>query len=253
MRPALAIAAGAVLLSGALVITAPATLLDSRLAALSDGHLRLADAAGTIWNGSGEVVLLPTAVHVPLRWRLDAWPLLRGEVRGAVGTHTELAPDATLVYGRDRFELYKLDLALPVESILPFATRTNIALGGTLTVHLNHLAWVAGALDGQLTLLWRDASLPGLRADTRIGLGDVRADLNASGAELSGPLRNTGGDIEINGQLAFTAAGATSLDATLRPRGADRERAELVTAALSTLGAADVEGGYRVHWSGAWR
>lgn len=253
MRPALAIAAGAVLLSGALVITAPATLLDSRLASSSGGQLRLADAAGTIWNGSGEVVLLPAAARVPLRWRLDAWPLLRGEVRAALATQTEFAPGATLVYGRDRFELSTLDLALPVESILPFATRTNIALGGTLTVHVNHLTWVAGALDGQLTLQWRDASLPGPRADTRIGLGDVRIDLSGRGVELSGPVRNTGGDVEINGQLALTAAGATSLDATLRPRGADRERADRVTAALSTLGAPDAEGGYHVHWSGAWR
>ena len=253
MRPALAIAAGAVLLFGALVITAPATLLDARLAALSDGHLRLADAAGTIWNGSGEVVLLPAAAPVPLRWQLEAWPLLRGEVRGAIGTQTELAPGATLVYGRDRFELSTLDLVLPVESILPFATRAKIALGGTLTVHVNHLAWVAGTLNGQLTLQWHDASLPGPRSDTRVGLGDVRIDLNGRGVELTGPVRNTGGDVEINGELALTAAGATNLDATLRPRNADRERAQLVTAALSTLGAADAQGGYRVHWTGAWR
>ena len=253
MRPAWAIVAGVVLLSAALLVMAPATLLDSRLGTLSDGHLRVADAAGTIWNGSGEVVLLPTAARVPLRWRLDAWPLLRGEVRGAIATQADHDPDATLVFGRDHFELSALDLALPVESLLPLATRAKIALGGTLAVHVNHLMWAGGALDGQLTLQWRDASLPGLRADTRIALGDVRIDLGGRGVELTGPVRNSEGDVEINGQLALNAAGAASLDATFRPRDADRARADLVAAALSTLGAADGEGGYRVHWTGSWR
>jgi hypothetical protein len=84
-------------------------------------------------------------------------------------------------------------------------------------------------------------------------LGDVRIDLNGRGVELTGPVRNAGGDVEINGRVVLTASGATNLDATLRPRNADRERAQLVTAALSTLGAADAQGGYRVHWTGAWR
>jgi general secretion pathway protein N len=253
MRPALAVAAGTLLLGGALLITAPATLLDARLAALSDGHLRVANAVGTIWNGSGEVVLLPSRAREALRWQIDAWPLLRSEVRGAIGTDMEGAPNGSVVYGRDHFELRALDLTLPVESILPLVTSAKIALGGALTLQLDHLAWLANTLDGQLALQWRDASVPGPQADTRIALGDLRIDLNGHGVELAGPVHNTGGDVEIIGRLTLTAAGALSLEATLRPRDADRAHADLVTATLSSFGSADGQGGYRVRWSGAWR
>jgi len=253
MRPAFAVAAAALLLAGALLVTAPATLLDARLAAFSDGHLRLANAGGTLWNGSGEMVLLPSGAREPLRWQLDAWPLLHGEVRVAIGTDGEGSPSGSVVYARDHFDLRGLHLALPVESILPFFTAAKLAIGGTLVVQVDHLAWQSHALDGQLTLQWRDASVPGPRADTRVALGDVHIDLNGHGADLAGPVHNTGGDVEMVGQLTLTAAGASSLEASLRPRDADRARVDLVAAALSTLGSADGQGGYRLRWSGAWR
>jgi general secretion pathway protein N len=256
MRPALALAAGALLLAGALLATAPAALLDARVAALSDGHLHMDNTSGTVWNGSGELVLLPAGTRQALHWRLDAWPLLRGEMRAAIVKETAGAPSATVVYGRDHLELRTLELALPAESILALASPAKLALGGTVWVQVEHLVWSNNALDAQLNVQWRDASVPGPpgpRADARIALGDVRIDLNGRGSELAGPVSNSGGDVEISGQLAVAAAGASSLDATLRPRGGGRERADAVTAALSTLGVPDGQGGYHVRWSGAWR
>jgi general secretion pathway protein N len=252
MRPWLAVVLGAAMLAGALLATAPATLLDTRVAALSDGRLRMADASGTIWNGSGELVVLPTRTRQPLHWRLAAWPLLGGEVRASLGGAAN-ATGATLVYGRDHFDLRALDVALPVESIVPLATTAKIALGGTVSLQVPRLTWQGNALDGQLTLQWKDASVPGPGTDARIALGDVRIDLSGRGAELSGPVRNGGGDVEITGQLTLTAAGATQLEVALRPRPGDRERAEAVAAALSTIAAADGQGGYRIRWAGAWR
>jgi general secretion pathway protein N len=253
MRTLVAVALGVVLLCAALLVTAPATLLDARLGALSEGHLRLANATGTIWNGSGEVVLLPAGAREPLRWQLQAWPLLRGEIRGAIGSDPDAAPTGTVVYAKDHLELRGLNVALPVESIVPLITAARIALAGTLVLQLNHLVWQGNALEGQVALQWRNASVPGPRVDSRIALGEVRIDLGGSGAELAGPVRNSGGDVDIVGQLALSAAGAAKLDATLRPRDTDPTRAELVTAALSTLGLADGQGGYAVRWSGAWR
>jgi general secretion pathway protein N len=251
MRPALAVATGAVLLCAALVVTAPAALFDARVAVLSAGHLRLVNTAGTIWNGSGELVLLPAGTRQAWRWHLHAWPLLRGEIRAQIASETETVPNAAVVYGRDRLELRALEFALPVESLLPLATTAKLALGGTLLVNVDHLVWVGNALDAQLTVHWRDASLPGPRADARLALGDVRIDLSGRGSELSGPVRNAGGDVEITGQLAVAAAGTASVEVVLRPRGG--ERADPVTATLSTLGVPDGQGGYQVHWSGAWR
>jgi hypothetical protein len=255
MRGALALAAGAALLIAALVALAPAGLLDSRLATLSGGHLRVVNTAGTVWNGSGELVQLPAGSRQPLHWRLDAWPLLHGEVRAAIGSGIDGALSATLVYGHEHFELRGLDFSLPVESLLRSATAAKVAqtVGGNLELHVDHLLQQGDTLDGQLTLQWDDASVPGPRTDTRIALGTLRADLSGRGPELAGPLRNSGGDVEIDGQIAIEAGGAATLEATVRPRSTTRERADLVAAALATLGTPDAQGGTRVNWAGSWR
>lgn len=243
---------GAAMLAGALLATAPATLVDTRLSALSDGHLHMADASGTIWNGSGELVLLPTRARQPLHWRLEALPLLRGELRASLGSNPDAA-GSTLVYGRDHFDLRALDVAVPVQSIVPLATSAPIALGGTVWLQVARLTWQGNAVDGQLTVQWKDASIPGPGGQARLALGDVRMDLSGRGAELTGPVRNSGGDVEMTGQLMLSAAGATSLEVVLRPRAADREHAQAVATALSSFAADDGQGGYRLRWAGAWR
>jgi hypothetical protein len=252
MRFLLALAIAAALLAGALLVAAPATLLDARLAALSDGHLRVANASGTLWNGSGELVLLPAGTRQPLRWHLDAWPLLRGELRVTLAAEGQGVP-ATVVYGRNHLELRTLALTLPVESVLPLATTAKLALGGTLLVQVDHLLWVGDALDAQLTVQWQDASVPAPGAEVPIALGDVHIDLGGRGSELAGPVSNRGGEVDISGQVTVAAAGAARLEANLRPRAAERERSDLVTGALATLGVPDGQGGYRVGWTGAWR
>ena len=84
MRVALAILAGAVLLAIALAIGAPASLLDARVAAASDGRLRIADAEGTLWNGSGQLLLVPGGTRRALAWHRSApRDRLRDAERGA--------------------------------------------------------------------------------------------------------------------------------------------------------------------------
>jgi len=68
---------------------------------------------------------------------------------------------------------------------------------------------------------------------------------------INGPLRNSGGDVEIDGQLDLGAArDGPRLDATVRPVAAnDRARADRIHNA-GALGAPDGRGGYRVIWKG---
>src|SRR5881296_2548201 len=89
MRIAIALGVGAALLAIALAIQAPATLLDQRVAALTGGRLRIANTQGTVWNGDGEVVLLPSGAHCPLAWRIDAGSLVAGELRGSIASGQE--------------------------------------------------------------------------------------------------------------------------------------------------------------------
>jgi hypothetical protein len=250
----LALAAGTVLLAIALLFIAPAALLDARINALSDGHFRIANATGTLWQGSGELVLMPAGTRQPLFWRLEAWPLLRGEIRAAITLGANGARTATVAYGRDRLDVRDLDVSLPAQGVLLAANpKTPLAVGGSLALHVERLVQLPDVLDAQLSAEWRDGSVPGALVDAPISLGDVRIALNGRGAAINGPLRNSGGEVEIDGQLDVGAAGTARLDATVRPRGSDRERADRIAMALAALGVPDGRGGYRVTWTGAWR
>jgi hypothetical protein len=254
MRPAIAVGVGAILLVFALALTAPAALLDGRIDALSAGCVRVASATGTVWRGAGELVLLPAGTRTPLSWRLEAWPLLRGEVHAAIALDAGTARSATLVYGSDRLELRNLDVSLPAQSVLlAVYPKTPFAAGGDLALHVETLVQDPALIETQTTLRWSGASVPGLPFDPRIVLGDLRVELTGRGAEISGPLRNDGGEVEISGQVRVAASGTVRLDATVRPRGTAQERAERIAAALATLGAPDGQGGYRMSWAGTWR
>ena len=103
---------------------------------------------------------------------------------------------------------------------------------------------------------WSDVEslLSNLGAEITEGAGSrVRIALNGRGTAVNGPLRNSGGDVEIDGQLDVGAAGTARLEATLRPRARDRERADRIAMTLAALGSPDGQGGYRVIWAGTWR
>jgi hypothetical protein len=123
------------------------------------------------------------------------------------------------------------------------------AAGGSIAAHVEQLVQTPAALDAQLTLQWRDASLPGPLPGSRIALGDVRLDANGGGPEVIATLSNRGGDVELSGQVALRAVGSPAIDATVRIRpGIDRDRAEAVAAALALIGSSDGHGGYRLAW-----
>lgn len=252
MKSALVLAA-LVLLAVALVFRAPASLVDSRIAALTDGRVRIANAAGTLWNGSGDLVLLPKGTRRAIAWHLDAWPLVMGEARGNVEVAGNPAR-AEFAYGPHRTELRRLDLSLPVDSVLQSAgvPQAVLGAGGSLVAHVDRFMQTPQTIDADLSLQWREASLPSLRPGLRIALGDIQADLRGSGGEAAGALANRGGDVDISGRISVSAALAPRIDAVVRPRaGLDRDRAEAIATALSLIGAPDGQGGYRLAWSGS--
>src|SRR5437867_410726 len=169
MRAALALGAGAALLAIALAIQAPATLLDQRVAVLTGGRLRIAHAEGTIWNGAGEAILLPSGVRWPLAWRMDGWPLLSGELRGSLASGPEAVRRGAFSVGHGDFELHDIALTLPAEAMLrPSDTPSPLALaGGSVELRVDELRKLGDTIKGHVVAAWRDASLPGPRANSR--------------------------------------------------------------------------------------
>jgi len=249
MRLWVAVVGGLVLLAAALIVAAPASLLDARLASISGDRVRIAGASGTLWRGSGDLVASGSGVREHIAWRLAPWALLHGEARGTVTTDVDRG--GSFVFSRNRIELEGLDWAMPMEALLRAAGAPSLiaAAGGDFGIHVDRLIRDDDALDIALAAQWRNASLPALGPFARVMLGDVRIEMSGRGREVSGPLTNTGGEVEIDGTVTAVAGGAPRVEASIRPRaGIDRERAASLAAALSTLGQPDPQGGYRIAW-----
>jgi hypothetical protein len=260
MRSPLVVAAAACLLAAAIAVEAPATLVDRRLDLLTGGRMRVADAAGTIWNGSGALILLPYTARVPLQWHIDPLPLLRSRLSGTLGPDLMENPmelsQATFDLGSDDFAVRRFAIAFPAEALLRAtdAPAAVTAAGGTVDLHTDAFAMRRGLFEGGFIARWQGASLPGPRPEIRIALGDVRLEGVANGGEIKGALSNAGGDIEIIGTVILTATGAARVEARLKPRaGVDAERSSAIAAALSLLGPKDDSGAFRVSWQAPGR
>lgn len=249
MRLWLAVLGGVALLAAALVVTVPASLLDARLASISGDRVRIADATGTLWRGSGDLVASGSGVREHIAWRLEPWALLRGEARGTITTDVDRG--GSFVVSRNRVELEGLDWAMPMEALLRAAGAPSLvaAAGGDFGIHVDRLIRDDDALDLALAAQWRNASLPALGPFPRVMLGDVHVEMSGRGREVAGPLTNTGGEVEIDGTVTAVAGGAPRVEASIRPRaGIDRDRASALALALSALGPVDAEGRVRLVW-----
>jgi hypothetical protein len=246
---------GALLLLLALSITAPAALVDGRLDALSAGKLRLYGASGTLWNGAGEVRVVPGNARMPVTWHIDPWPLLRGELRGTLTVLDDASPTSFRLR-RSEMVLRNVALAVPA-GVLLSAAGVPVALataGGNVGLRIGELTWRDERVDGQLALRWDQATLQatpvGIRLSPRVALGDVRFDGTGQGSAIAGTLTNAGGDVEINGTASISPAGSARVDAIVRPRaGIDPDRANAIGLALGAIGQPDGSGAFRITWA----
>ena len=245
-RPLLILAALVVVVAIMAIRLAPASIADVRLAQITDGGVRLNDTEGTVWDARG--ILAAGTARIPVAWRIDAWPLVRGEFR------IHLAPSTGTVAGSSRAEmairgerltLRDVQMTLPVD-VLGAATGIGAAwiLGGDLDVNATTLEWAPPSNHGGAQVRWRKARLIYPGGNTSLDLGEVSLVLSAEGDRLSGPVSNDGGDLAIRGDVALRAASGIQVSLVLVPRRADnRELAQ----ALSILGPPE-PGGWRLDW-----
>jgi len=252
MRTWVAVGACVLFFALALAMEAPATLIDSRIATLSSGRVRLLDATGTVWNGSGALWFAPGYALPRSEWHLDAWPLLAGELRGSLAGEHGAEPRASFAVGGGSFALRDAAVSVPADALLRAAGVSEVlaAAGGLVGVRTGALSLRGDAIDGRVAMRWDGASLSGPRPEVRVALGDVRLDAVGQGDALNGTLANTGGDVEILGSARASTRGDARVEAVIRPRaGIDAERSRAIAAALAALGEPDGADGYRIVWA----
>ncbi|MEP6677916.1 MAG: type II secretion system protein N [Betaproteobacteria bacterium] len=246
------------LLVAALAACAPASLADSRLDAATAGRLRLADAAGTVWRGSGVLADATGNWRVPLAWRASPLAALRGVAeieleprarRAANGgvAETPLMPQGRIVLNGG-LTLGDLRLALPAAALAGLLPAlAAIDAGGDLALDAPALRFDGRGGDGALSLRWERARV--VVNGTLVDLGTVIVRLTPRASDVSGTLANEGGVLRITGDVAWTN-GQLVANAALTPIAA---LPPAPAQALAAIGPADANGTVRVSWRGTLR
>ena len=248
MKPAVGALVGFVLLLVAIAAFAPASLIDRRLAATSSGKLRMSEAAGTVWNGTGILTDATGSWRVPVGWSVSV-PALAHETLGITLLPVGGAsPRGRIDFATDAAALHDVVVELPatvLASALP--TKGVIVLGGNLAFTASAFDWNGERGGGVLNVRWRDARL--VAADTMADLGTVDVALEPQGNRLTGRIGNSGGDVRIDGTITF-APTAISVDAQIAPSPVTPPP---VVRALAALGTPDSTGAVRIAWRGSVR
>jgi len=230
------------LLLGAIGALAPAALLDWRLAAATQGRLRLADSEGTVWNGRGVLTDAPGRWSAPLAWRVQPAALLGGvldvtlsPVRGASEPRGEVRLSQSAVV------LKNVAFSLPAAALHGASgDSAMVALFGEIAVDVETLRWDARHRDGVVRAQWPSARIAA--AGVTALLGTLTMTLVPSDTRLAGTIANAGGDVRIAGNVAF-AAESVELDTTITSLASTSPQ---IVRMLALLGSPDSSGAVRV-------
>jgi general secretion pathway protein N len=252
MRSAIYLVAALLVLVVTVLIVAPAQWLAGVVQSATNGRVELAEARGSLWNGSAVVVLASSAepgaarASLPerLSWQLSPWPLLIGQLDLTLAHPSALtqplAIRAPLLGGTT--SLGATTVKVPASLLVGLGAPWNtLRPGGILSLSWDRLQLERGRLSGgNLYAEWQYAS----SALTPVSpMGHYRLKTNGiwPGTQLelltiSGPLELRGnGTIPEGGRLRFTGR-AQALPGT------DPGVKAQLTGLISLLGRRDGEG-----------
>lgn len=183
------------------IANAPATLIDTGLQRISHGKLRLVEAQGTLWSGSGQIEMRNsggrTGVARSFAWRMLPESLLRGHLVCEVRMEQATKPFPVTI-SLSRIELANADISLPATVLgLSVPKLAPLGLTGELLLHVASLSIERKQMLGNATLQWRDAG----SVFTSISpLGDYELSLDAEGASKHIVLRTLQGPLQLDGK-----------------------------------------------------
>jgi hypothetical protein len=236
---------GTLVLAAAVILLAPAALLDAPLADRTAGRLRLADARGVWWSGQGVVASADGVARIPLAWRVDAAALARGAFVVRVRDADTATPMGTLSLSRGSVDIRDLSLSVPAAAAGSVDSRLeSIALGGDVALTAPAYALRGASRAGEVDATWQRARI--VAGGANVDLGTVTLDSAPADGGTTGTIRNDGGDVSIAGTFS-DRAGALDASLTIAPMPAAPQS---VRTLLPLLGPPDGSGGVRIAWHG---
>jgi general secretion pathway protein N len=251
MRTALFLLAALLALMITLLVIAPAQWAAGSVRSATNGRVDLAEARGTIWNGSAVLVLAAssdpgaTRASLPerLSWQLSPWALLAGQLDLTLSHPSALTQPLAIrapLFGGTTV-LGATTVRLPASLLVGLGAPWNtLRPGGILTLTWDRLQIEPDRLTGNLSAEWQYAS----SALTPVSpMGHYRLKTNGvwPGTQLelltiSGPLELKGsGTIPEGGRLRFTGRAQAQA-------GTDPGVKAQLTGLISLLGRRDGDG-----------
>jgi general secretion pathway protein N len=213
--PALAFGLG--VYAAALVALAPASLIDGRVAQASGGRLRLAEARGSLWAGSGWIEVRDaggrSGIAKPVAWRVLPGSLLRGLLAAEIRLGRDDRP-FSLAVSLHGIEIADAGVDLPAAALgLGVPKLAPLRLTGEVRVDIPRLSMERGRADGDATLRWRAAG----SALTPVSpLGEYEVHFKAVGPAVHAELRTLAGPLQLEGRGAWASGNPPSFLATAR-------------------------------------
>jgi general secretion pathway protein N len=202
--------------AAALIVLAPATLIDARLERASGGRLRLADAEGSVWSGAGWIEIRDAhgtaGVAKRIGWRVLPRSLLLGRLMAEV--ELDQARPFPLTISLSRVEMTDAGINLPAAALgLGMPRLAPLRLTGDVQVRISRLSFERGRTDADATLRWRAAG----SALTPVSpLGDYEVRFTAAGPSLHAVLRTLEGPLQLDGEGTWSNGVPPSYVATAR-------------------------------------
>jgi len=216
---------GLAVYAAALVALAPASLVDGRLERASGGRLRLVEAQGSLWAGSGWIEVREAGggagIAKRLAWRLLPESVLRGRL--VVGIQLDGSDKAfPVAVSLSRIEIADAGVDLPAAALgLGMPKLAPFRLTGEVRVDIPRMSLERGRADGDATLRWRAAG----SALTPIApLGDYEVHFKAVGAAVHAELRTLSGPLQLEGKGSWANGNSPSFLATARVAPQHREQ-----------------------------
>jgi general secretion pathway protein N len=197
----------------------PATLVDAAVDRASDGALRLAQVQGSLWRGSGALMVIDPVTQRWQNWlELDWDTAFAGLWRGAVRWHLAAggSPLADFELSPAGLRLSRLQVRGPARYFLERIPGPLGRAGWEGDIAIDSSGWNCTwslRCEGSAELRWYGASSDLLQ---KRRLGDYDIVVKGSGNELAAHVATLAGDIQVDGDGRWLIGGAPSFAGTLR-------------------------------------
>lgn len=200
-----------------LIATLPATFLDTRLQRISNGTLRISEAQGTLWSGTGQFEIRDenqrAGVAKRVEWRLLPNSILHGNLQYEI-TVDRLAKSLHLTMLWSQINLSQIDLNLPASALgIVIPQVAALGLSGNLNVQSEKLIFEGHKLQGEAKVQWHTA---GSKLTQIAPLGDYELQFKGDRYTIFASLHTLNGPLQLDGKGTWENGSNPVFHATAR-------------------------------------